>query len=505
MHLQRIRVPDFRVLKDVDITFEKDFVPRIFPLGSLNGGGKSTLLQLIFTLLHCSTDPERKPFLQNLIHGFKLRDDSPKRTLAIIDIWDNNQVVNLEFFSCKDSYIQELLSNDVSESIDNYSFNFSAPGKLEELNYKTSIWEEINKLGKFLRESNSTDQQNSIIQQVKLLIEQIKQKQLFFKDFIDIDEKNNIILKTKNQNEQLIEVLELADLKKSANTYNQIITFYYNLIKSMESVAEVVMEYINSKNWIFISSYKISEKEENDQNVLLCHIKGLNMSEILEKKSFLKNLSQKTFIAAPSTQVFLFIDQEKRNLLFKSKAIEDEDYYSQLKTAKSRLRNLFTYDFLAVDILIQAFKDAFEQDVTEVVETGKYGNNYHNLKNELNQMLFNKKINIDQDLSGVNFTLDRNGETIELSPEDLSHGELKRLSIYMWLKHHNIEDAIVLMDEIEIAFHPDWQYQIISDLQEWVPNNQYILATHSYELCQALTPAHVKELEPKLIKQDPEN
>jgi predicted ATP-binding protein involved in virulence len=95
-----------------------------------------------------------------------------------------------------------------------------------------------------------------------------------------------------------------------------------------------------------------------------------------------------------------------------------------------------------------------------------------------------------------------NGETIELYPEDFSHGELKRLSIYVWLKFRNIEDAIVLMDEIEIAFHPDWQYQIISDLKEWAPSNQYILATHSYALCEALTPAHVKEIEPKLIKQE---
>jgi predicted ATP-binding protein involved in virulence len=97
--------------------------------------------------------------------------------------------------------------------------------------------------------------------------------------------------------------------------------------------------------------------------------------------------------------------------------------------------------------------------------------------------------------------LDRDDEKIELQPEDLSHGELKRLSIYLWLKYRNIENAIVLMDEIEIAFHPDWQYQIISDLQHWAPSNQYILATHSYELCQALTPSHVKELEPKLIKK----
>ncbi|CCI17390.1 hypothetical protein MICAF_2750001 [Microcystis aeruginosa PCC 9807] len=35
------------------------------------------------------------------------------------------------------------------------------------------------------------------------------------------------------------------------------------------------------------------------------------------------------------------------------------------------------------------------------------------------------------------------------------------------------------MDEIEIALHPDWQYRIIEDLQEWEPSNQYILATHS--------------------------
>jgi predicted ATP-binding protein involved in virulence len=58
------------------------------------------------------------------------------------------------------------------------------------------------------------------------------------------------------------------------------------------------------------------------------------------------------------------------------------------------------------------------------------------------------------------------------------------------------------MDEIEIALHPDWQYQIVSDLQQWAPSNQYILATHSYELCQALTPSHVKELPPKLLKQE---
>jgi predicted ATP-dependent endonuclease of OLD family len=88
MHLLRVQVPNFRVLKDVDLTFEKDFNPRIFPLGSLNGGGKSTLLQLIFTLFHCSVDPKKTPFLQNLLEGFKLNNEMEKRVLATFDIWD---------------------------------------------------------------------------------------------------------------------------------------------------------------------------------------------------------------------------------------------------------------------------------------------------------------------------------------------------------------------------------------------------------------------------------
>jgi predicted ATP-binding protein involved in virulence len=71
----------------------------------------------------------------------------------------------------------------------------------------------------------------------------------------------------------------------------------------------------------------------------------------------------------------------------------------------------------------------------------------------------------------------------------------------MWLSSQDLRDAIVLMDEIEIALHPDWQYQIVYDLVKWGPTNQYILATHSYELCQAVTPAHVKEITPNLLPQ----
>ncbi|MBE9257732.1 ATP-binding protein, partial [Dolichospermum sp. LEGE 00246] len=112
MKLLQVQVPDFRVLKDVDIKFDRRFVPNIFPLGSLNGGGKSTLLQLVFVLLHCCTNPERKVFIKNLLHGFTLNDDSSDRVLAIIKIWDGEKEVEIKFLVCHNTYIENILKQD---------------------------------------------------------------------------------------------------------------------------------------------------------------------------------------------------------------------------------------------------------------------------------------------------------------------------------------------------------------------------------------------------------
>src|SRR4028118_529688 len=147
MHLLRVQVPDFRGLKDIDITFEKDFFPSIFPLGSQNGGGKSTLLQLIFVLLHCSVDDEKKPFLENLLQGFKIYDGLEKRVLAIIDIWDGKKVVQMEFFGYNDSFFQKLLALDIGnreeENIDKPYLSFSVLTELKRLESEISEISEL--------------------------------------------------------------------------------------------------------------------------------------------------------------------------------------------------------------------------------------------------------------------------------------------------------------------------------------------------------------------------
>ncbi|OCQ99567.1 ATP-binding protein [Nostoc sp. MBR 210] len=433
MYLQRIRVPDFRVLKDVDISFEKELTPSIFPLGSLNGGGKSTLLQLIFVLLHCSTHPDRVDFLKNIIEGFKIDKDSDKRVLAIIDIWNGHQSIELEFFTCKESFIKNLFVQEDFNHQDNEYFNIA-----------------------FYTELKTVQSQRENL---------MKERQ---------ELKNGMYRKSKELEENQRKLEEISEK-----------------LENIKYFAKIFLESLRKNQIIHICD--IINSDDINNEILLCSFNNLDINEAT---SFLSDLSNKVFLAAPISQIFLFLASNSRKSLFNTP--DENDYYLELNKQKTRLTGFFTYDVLAIDVLIKSFIQARDQDFNQAIETGEYGNNYRALLNDLNSVLINKKINANKDLTGVNFR--RYDDDVELYPEDLSHGELKKLCIYVWIKSNKIENAIVLMDEIEIAFHPDWQYQIVRDLEEWSPSNQYILATHSYELCQAVTPAHVKELPPKLIK-----
>jgi len=503
MHLQRVQVPDFRVLKDVDITFEKDFNPRVFPLGSQNGGGKSTLLQLIFILLHCSTNPERFPLhfstnppkfiaLHNLLNGFDLIENHDKRVLAIIDIWDGEKTIRLEFFVCGDYYIQKTLNNiDIDIDSNKFAKSFSAFTELNELQHEISGFpqqeRQLKDVLKDFKEKFTTksislkfiDYAKTLLSNLEIEIEELKIVNI---KSIDSDFLNRI---EEDANAQLL--ARHSKVKFNAKLLSENID---NLIESFQlSDIEYITVYSSQGNQI-------------QDKALLCTVNNLVIDNA---RQFLHELSSKVFLAAPSTQVFLFIPKNTRKLLFTNYEDEDESYSKymyddKLRELNSDLTGLFVYEFLSVNLLLKSFESAKDKDFATAVENnGEYGNNYRYLLNELSLLLNNKRIIPKADLSSIVFKTNVTDE--ELYPEDLSHGELKRLSLYIWLKYRKIEDAIVLMDEVDLALHPDWQYQIVSDLLEWVPSNQYILATHSYELCNALTPSHVKILEPKLTER----
>jgi Fe-S cluster assembly ATPase SufC len=440
MKILRVQVPEFRVLKDVDLSFERDFIPSIFPLGSLNGGGKSTLLQLIFGLLHCSSDPERLPYLQNLLASFKLKNSEEMETIAKFEILHNDQVFDVDFLACSDFYINKSLEKKIDKP-----FQFSLFLEVE-------------------------DQKQEIAQ-------------------IDEEIELNQSLKSRNNNIKIEKNLHYS-LQEAKRKYHD-----------LKSFLNPVIDFFDDQQILYLCNYSEKLDKVDDDNVedkaIFCRIK--NFKKISDIKTFLKELSNQIFLAAPFTQIFHFIEQRKNKLFFKNTKGYAQ-YQATINEVKTNLPNFFTYDFIAISYIVKLFENVRDQDFQEAVKTGEYGNSYKKLLNELNSILFPKKINVTPDLNGVTFKMEIEGEKMELYPEDLSHGELKRISIYAWLKTQNIENSIVLMDEIENGFHPDWHYQIISDLEEWAPSNQYILATHSYELCQALTPSHVKELSPQLLK-----
>jgi energy-coupling factor transporter ATP-binding protein EcfA2 len=480
MHLQRVQVPDFRVLKDVDITFEHNFNPRVFPLGSQNGGGKSTLLQLIFVLLHCSTNPERIIALKNLLGEFHLYEGEDQRVFAIIDIWDGSKLVKLEFFVCNDYYVNLIVdkSNDEFNSFN--SHDFVSLNKIQEIisnfqNEEYQLKQIIEQFDMYSRSNNSSSKRIPEHLRVSLLNLGIEFESIGV-ELLDQSSINKIEKDAKSQ---------LLNKQKSILVQEKLLSDNIDIVLSL--LKEISVKYIANIT-------TCNPEKPLQKNVLLCRLTSKD-EEV--STSFLNDLSDKIFLTAPSTQVFLFLSQQTRKSLFTNKSI----YQSELVNINSVLSGLFTYDFLATDILIKSFKSVRDKDFKEALKTGKYGNNYEKLLQDLDFLMHNKQVNLKDDFTGLTFTLDRFNDSIELYPEDLSHGELKRLSIYMWLKYQNIEDSIVLMDEVDLALHPDWQYQIVSDLLDWEPSNQYILATHSYELCNALTPSHVKILEPKLTER----
>lgn len=322
MKLLRVQVPNFRGLKNVDISFEPDFNPQVFPLGSLNGGGKSTLLQLIFVLLHGG---EKSNYYENILSEINNDEDYHKNPI--------------------------LISISINESVIN-----------------------------FIKSKN-------------------KKSGLFFgRKFLDIRSEGDYI--------------DIDKLKK-----------------------EIVL-------------------------------------------------------ISPSNQSHIFLPKGER--------LRHHKFINEIK---SDLPNFFTYD--SIDLLTELFRLARDKDFQQRDDKNPFANTIK-LENEINNLFLDgKKIkpdfkeqqrHIEDGIQGFIFKLS-NG--VIIYPEDLSHGELKRLAIFSIVKQFN--DSVILMDEVENGFHPDWQRHIVDDLVTWNPTNQYILATHSYELCRGITPAHIKELAPNLF------
>jgi hypothetical protein len=367
MRLLRVQVPEFRALKDVDITFEKDFSPAVFPIGSQNGGGKSTLLQLIFTLLHCPFHADREQFLQNILQGVSA-NDKPK-LLIRLNILDIDTEITLDFFVEKNNK-KNILADQNSTS----ELELSSIRKIEELMNLTNQVHRLNnardlafKVKDSAKNENDfnpdlfygfldeiidiesilTLEQRSYFYQIKNDINTISRSSLFSA----INEVPNIISSIKQRISKILD--EASVLSKNLNT---------------------VYEYLDKEEFNFVCTFDSS----GQAGALLCRKsdKEKDIEALLEK------ISERVFLASPSTQIFIFTPKESQKLLFK-RADRQEDYYSFVKKTESYLPGLFTYDFVSVDLLIDAFKTARDKDFKKAIQSGVYGNSYQDLINDL--------------------------------------------------------------------------------------------------------------------------
>ncbi len=447
MKLLKVHVHNYRHLKDVSLTFEPDLYPQVFAIGSENGGGKSTLLQLIFTFLHCTPHPELHKFAINAIqHMNGSFEEWDEKIHQIIDIdlldKDNNKISISYFLYPINSSAPEKLGNSWDIAI-HFMFEFQV---LKDT--LTSLYSKKKTLLSSLNNLNSME-----------LNADIKIRKKKFQDSLRVIEKQ-----IDNSQETLHAM--------AINTYSQKLQE-----ENLESLFFLKLPNYHGN----VSNYSLCCKVETDNYINANHI--------------LINLANHIFLAGQTTQPYIFLSNENIRDMFNS----DKSYELTLEKARLEIGNLYNFNAFAINEIVAAFKTALEEDAKSMIQNGYYGCSFSDLTKELKFLLGgNKEILPTPECDGltIRYYLDDKNYK-ELSLGALSHGELKRVCLYSWIRHNKASQSIVLIDEIENGLHPDWQYQIVKDLQEW-GDNQYILATHSFYLCEALTPRHVKELAPKM-------
>ncbi|OQY38397.1 MAG: hypothetical protein B6226_03790 [Candidatus Cloacimonetes bacterium 4572_65] len=460
MLLKRVEIEKFRNFEKAVIDFNKNSFSSVFSIASVNGGGKSTLLQFIFVMLHCFMDDEKKQYIQNLLECIDI-EKLEKQKCATFVISENSQDYKLEY---------TLVSAD-SHHYDTFLDLKDTQSKLDKIKVREKYYDLVTELEYELEKNN----------RITPFIEgETKRLLRFFDD-----------LKDSNLSYKILNGGTIKDYQK----------FYTNL------GARIVSDKIGSKmleTTLAQLREEIIELEKalkSNNSRYICHIRG-NKSVLLLKTEMptdlLIDLSNKVFLNGPNSQIYHFMTKENRNKLFQLFDISNR-YYSlnsyeyDLHSVKRGLTGFFTYDMASTELIKKSIEKALRRDKRVKLETNEWGTNYDTLSKDLYDFFLDKYIVYDEESNEIVFRLRSSNQ--RLSTEDLSHGELKKLSIFIWLKHFIEKGSIILMDEIDIALHPKWLYELITDLEHWSGRNQVVLASHSPQIISSTYYKNIIKLE----------
>ncbi len=429
------------MFENLEINLEKnDSFPNanVFSVASVNGGGKSTLLQFVFTMLHCFMDNDKKEYIKNLLENEVLEDGD----IARFEISANGEDYYLDF---------------LTRPVDFAGKNFN-------------LFLDIEEIKKSVETNRQNMKKHEILISLKKRIEDSDRVTFMLKRKMDSLGKD--FINSKNED-------ELFNKARTSNSIDDYKNFINTIVNSndftIDSQSELELMYEKTKN--DLENLENFLKEES-----LLYITHLRSKNVLLLRSnmdnaLLEQLSRKVFLTAPSSQVFLFLSRDDKQSIFYD--FDDGDYDDIISSTKRTIDGFFTYDFVSTEVILRASDKAFNEDRKMMRVSGAYSNNAKQLQDELNDFLDGKTISFNED-EEIKFEFVHTDK--ELLPEDLSHGELKKLSIYVWLKYLVDEGSIVLMDEMDIALHPTWQYEILEELSKWSKNTQFFLATHSPQI-----------------------
>lgn len=424
----------------------------MYSIASINGGGKSTLLQFIFILLHSFIDEDRKIYIKNLLSDYIALDTEEQTSpLVSFEVEHKNELFYLNF--------------SIENSITNkWKGNFNLFLDVEDTKRNIELQE---------RSVQEYERVNSLLfelDRAERITPNIRSNIRFITRFIKSEREQNLFEKAQRSNDVTL-YRELFQIILQRNSH------LHNSINELQNIYGHIQEDLATlKHKITVSDTQYITHISND-NVLLLETNTSN--------DLLKELSNKVYLTAPMSQIFLFLSQEDKDSIFNEFSDHENDLFSNsyndcVRRAKNDLSGFFTYDFASTELILKSFKKASEEDLKSKRSTGQYGSNYDELTNELKDFLDGKEISENEDGNKVIFKLKNKDE--ELSPEDLSHGELKKLGIYIWLKYIVGDDTIILMDEVDIALHPKWQYELVKNFTRWAKKSQFLLATHSPQI-----------------------
>jgi ABC-type multidrug transport system ATPase subunit len=469
MRITKLKIPHFKVLENIDIDFGSQDEGSVHPIISVNGGGKSTLLQFLFTLLHFGFKRDEEGFvdyhLDNLLEStFFPENTSTKETLAEISVQFLSSKADLIFSLCKSNHNGldlDLLHEYLSLS--------NSANKFKDYNiFIETLSDFFNSISTYSKNNTLIEIKRSI-NVLKSLLENFRQESVFFANSMELSfiyDYDSLSKFSDVFKEEYADSMEIIKRK------------HKELYSLNEKRNKIKNNLLNLRKWE-TENYYAGKLEKSKGHVVI---------SILSTAKKLVDLQfyEKVKLIAPITQIFHFLNSSEKKELFK----ENSEYLDRVRDEKWNLNNFSTYDSFPISLVNDAYRKARNNDFKSALSSdGKYGNELQTLIEQFDSFLSGKRIVVedidteDDEFLGVHF-VSKKGE--KLPPESLSHGELKKLNIFLWLRQMKDKEGVFLMDEVDLGLHPSWQMEIVEDLKKWAPKAQFLLATHSPQIISSV-------------------